>query len=85
MSTVQHRLMREENDTYATDVMVAEEVMEILHCSKRTLYRYRKNGTLPSIRPTGGRLFFYRGDIEMLLQGGGQHSSQTPTTSKKVA
>lgn len=85
MSTVQHRLMREENYTYATDVIVTEDVMEILHCSKRTLYRHRKNGTLRSIRPTGGRLFFFRSDVERLLHGGGQHSSQTPTTNQKVA
>ena len=85
MHSEKHRLKGEGKNTYATDVMVAEEVMEVLHCSKRTLYRYRSNGTLPSIRPTGGRLFFHRSDVEQLLQGGGHFSSQTPTNNKKVA
>lgn len=62
--------MREENDTLVTDWIFSEDVMKILGISKRTLYRYVREGILPCYKPTGGRLFFKRSDVENLISGG---------------
>ena len=62
--------MREVNDTLVTDWIFSEDVMKILGISKRTLYRYVSEGILPCYKPTGGRLFFKRTDVENLISGG---------------
>lgn len=61
--------MREVNDTLVTDWIFSEDVQKILGISKRTLYRYVSEGILPSYKPTGGRLFFKRTDVENLISG----------------
>lgn len=63
-------LMREVNDTLVTDWIFSEDVQKILGISKRTLYRYVSEGILPCYKPTGGRLFFKRSDVENLISGG---------------
>jgi len=63
-------LMREENDTLVTDWIFSEDVQKILGISTRTLYRYKKEGILPYSKPTGGRLYFKRTDVENLISGG---------------
>ena len=79
------RLIGEGKNTDATDVMVTEEVCALLRISKRTLYRYVNNGTLKSIRPTGGRRYFHVNDINDLLRGSFNVSSKISTSSKRVA
>lgn len=45
----------------------AQEVMDILRCSPRTLQTLRDNGTLRYAKPTGGSKFFYRRSDVMAL------------------
>ena len=63
-------LMREENDTLVTDWIFSEDVQKILGISQRTLYRYVSEDILPCSKPTGGRLFFKRTDVENLISSG---------------
>ena len=61
-------LMREENDTLVTDWIFVEDVIKIFHTSKRTVYRWTKEGVLPYSKPTGGRLLFSRANVDNLIR-----------------
>lgn len=45
----------------------AQDVMQILHISPRTLSRYRKKGTLPFSK-IEGKIFYSKTDIETLIK-----------------
>ncbi|RMD91743.1 MAG: DNA-binding protein [Calditrichaeota bacterium] len=47
--------------------LTAEEVCEILHISRKTLYRYVKDGKIPCVR-IGMQLRFFRQDIARYLE-----------------
>ena len=61
-------LIREENDTLVTDWIFVEDVMRIFHTSKRTVYRWTKEGVLPYSKPTGGRLYFSKTVVDNLIR-----------------
>ena len=61
-------LIREENDTLVTDWIFVEDIQRILNVSERTVYRWTKEGVLPYSKPTGGRLYFSRTDVDNLIR-----------------
>ena len=61
-------LIREENDTLVTDWIFVEDVMRIFHVSERTVYRWTADGVLPYSKPTGGRLYFSRTNVDNLIR-----------------
>jgi len=61
-------LIREVNDTLVTDWIFVEDVQRILNVSERTVYRWTKEGVLPYSKPTGGRLYFSRTDVDNLIR-----------------
>jgi hypothetical protein len=49
--------------------LTKEEVMRMLDCSERTLFKLRDDDRLPYSNPTGGSKFLYlRADVEALLK-----------------
>ena len=61
-------LIREEKNTLVTDCIFVEDIQRILNVSERTVYRWTKEGILPYSKPTGGRLYFSRTDVDNLIR-----------------
>lgn len=61
-------LIREENDTLVTDWIFVKDIERIMDVSERTVYRWTKEGILPYSKPTGGRLYFSRTDVDNLIR-----------------
>ena len=61
-------LIREEKKTLVTDWIFVEDVQRICCVSERTVYRWTKEGILPYSKPTGGRLYFSRTDLDNLIR-----------------
>lgn len=53
------------------ELVTLQGVADLMYVNRRTVSRWIKGGKLPSpIRPTGGKAYFRREDIERLLDGG---------------
>lgn len=52
----------------ADDLLTTEEVADLLRVSRQTLWRWRKDGTLPA-RKVGALVRYRRSDVDALLDG----------------
>ena len=59
-------------------LMDMDEFTALMHCKRLTVYRWCKNGLIPSVK-VGRKLLFRRLDVEMLIQ----KSMRKESTSEK--
>ena len=56
-------------------MMDMREFMTLMHCKRLTVYRWRKQGKIPSV-VVGRKVLFKRSDVELFLNENTQNKSE---------
>ena len=55
------------------DMMSRDEVLEYLHITDATLWRWERNGLLPRFGSIGSHIYYKRSDVDKALENSNKH------------